>query len=444
MKRRTAYLAAAAAGGLGIALGELGLALHLTLVGDWFYCIVWWSWILLAAGLTGLRTGRTFLLSRPRGFLLLLPWSTAFWLLFEGLNLRLRNWYYVGLPPAWEARLTGMAVAFSTVLPAILLTADLLGALGIVRDRPRRPWPPPRWLERSLVPAGLLCLLLPLLVPDLAYPLVWLFLFLLVEPWLARRDPASLLALLRAGRPAVPLRLLLAGLACGLLWEAWNSQAPAHWIYTVPFFPAGKLFEMPVPGFLGFPPFALECWTFVRLLVVFGLLPEFLPDLAERPTPPLREEGGLVLAALMAAPLLLLTDLYTVHSTVPLVREIPDMPIPVAERLEAAGCERVADLVAAADAGRLPALLAEADPEAREPWLRSARLMALRTMGLRGLLWLRQAGVGSVAELAAREPAELLEAMLAAADSLPGPPPYLREVEVWVRAARATTSTSAL
>ena len=35
----------------------------------------------------------------------------------------------------------------------------------------------------------------------------------------------------------------------------------AKWIYTVPGLSDWKLFEMPVLGFLGFPPFALECFT---------------------------------------------------------------------------------------------------------------------------------------------------------------------------------------
>ncbi len=423
-------------GVLGIAGGEVGLHAGLQPVGDWFYCLAWWSWILLASGLVHLRTGHSLLLSHPRAFFLLLPWSTAFWLLFEGLNLRLQNWYYVGLPASWEERLAGMALAFATVLPGILVTAELLGALGLFRGVRSCPWTPSPALRRAFVAAGILCLVLPLAVPRYAFPLTWLFLFLLVEPWLARRDPASLLGLLAAGRPGTLLRLLAAGLVCGGLWEAWNFQTPAHWIYTVPFFESGKLFEMPVPGFLGFLPFALECWTFTRLLVVIGLLPEFLLATASRrAAPPLREEAGLVLAALLAAPLLLVTDLYTVRSTVPMIRDIPGLPAPVAERLEAADCSRVRDLLEAATTGHLPALLAEADQEALTPWLQAARLMALRNMGVRGLSWLRVAGVDSVEVLARADPEDLLQRMLAAPETGLPPRPYEREVRVWVRAA---------
>ena len=60
-----------------------------------------------------------------------------------------------------------------------------------------------------------------------------------------------------------------AGLLCGLWWEAWNYGAAAKWVYTLPVLNFGKIFEMPVLGYLGFPPFALECavmYNFMRAL----------------------------------------------------------------------------------------------------------------------------------------------------------------------------------
>jgi hypothetical protein len=61
-------------------------------------------------------------------------------------------------------------------------------------------------------------------------------------------------------------RTLLAGLVCGALWEAWNFWARTKWIYTVPGFEGLNVFEMPLAGFLGFPPFAVECVVFLRWL----------------------------------------------------------------------------------------------------------------------------------------------------------------------------------
>jgi hypothetical protein len=49
---------------------------------------------------------------------------------------------------------------------------------------------------------------------------------------------------------------------CGVLWEFWNYWALAKWRYVgVPVLPSIKLFEMPLAGYLGFPPFALEVYA---------------------------------------------------------------------------------------------------------------------------------------------------------------------------------------
>jgi hypothetical protein len=56
-----------------------------------------------------------------------------------------------------------------------------------------------------------------------------------------------------------------------VLWEFWNYWAGAKWHYTVPIMENLKIFEMPVPGYLGFPAFALECFTmyvFVRAIAI--------------------------------------------------------------------------------------------------------------------------------------------------------------------------------
>jgi hypothetical protein len=63
----------------------------------------------------------------------------------------------------------------------------------------------------------------------------------------------------------------LSGFLCGILWEFWNYWARTKWHYTVPIMANTRIFEMPVPGYLGFPAFAIECfamYVFVRQLFV--------------------------------------------------------------------------------------------------------------------------------------------------------------------------------
>ncbi|TAH37361.1 MAG: DUF4332 domain-containing protein [Planctomycetota bacterium] len=421
---RTAWLLAAA-GAAGLLAGEAALFAGNDWVRANFYFIAWYSYILLADGVVHLRTGSSLLLSRPRSFLLLLPWSAAFWLFFELCNLLLRNWYYVGLPvQAWE-RYAGMAVAFATVLPGVLETSDLLRCFGLFGRARCRPFELTPRLLRAVTAAGVLCLALPLLFPRYAFPLLWISTSLLLEPWIARRGGRGLLTALASGNAAPFWRLLAAGLGAGVLWEFWNYWSPGRWIYTVPLFEEGKLFEMPVLGFLGFPPFALECYSFARFLVTARLVPEW--ESAE-PAPARGSVPGVLAAVALAAPVLWLTDTHTVRATIPWLRHVPGMPPETVRALEERGIHTAGDLVATLREG---ASLSSAEAG----WLPAAELMQLRGMGSRGWQWLEAAGVRSVAELAREDPAQLGTRMR----SLSGPPPCPSEAEVrvWVRGAQA-------
>jgi hypothetical protein len=69
-------------------------------------------------------------------------------------------------------------------------------------------------------------------------------------------------------------RWLVAGLVCGFLWEFWNYWATGKWQYVgVPVFPSVKLFEMPLVGYLGFPPFALEAFAMYHFVRPLGGFP---------------------------------------------------------------------------------------------------------------------------------------------------------------------------
>jgi hypothetical protein len=53
----------------------------------------------------------------------------------------------------------------------------------------------------------------------------------------------------------------MAGAIAGILWEFWNFWSVSKWIYTVPIFGDIKIFEMPIIGYLGFLPFAVEIFV---------------------------------------------------------------------------------------------------------------------------------------------------------------------------------------
>lgn len=410
-------------------------ALDVELVRTWLYTFAWWSWIVLASSWSALRGGRSILLQAPRAFALLSIWSAAFWFAFEILNLRLDVWYYVGIPHDAFARRVGMAVSFATVLPGVLATRDLLASFGLFARTSVRPWRAGPVFRAALVGLGLASLAAAWQFPTFFHPLAWGFVVFLGEPFLVSRRGEGLLPALRRGDPRPALLLLVAGLVTGLLWESWNALAAARWIYTVPFFDELKLFEMPLAGFLGFPPFALECWTFSRVLVALRLVPEFEGDPAALPAPRRGLElAGALIALAVCVPAARLVERETVHAYEPLVREIPGLPRAAAEALEARSIRTVARFVEI-DVDGAPELTA-ITPEQRAKIRERARLMLCRGLGARGVRWLEAARVESVASLAAWEPEPLLQLILDV-HAGPKPVPRLPEVAVWVRGARA-------
>ena len=94
-------------------------------------------------------------------------------------------------------------------------------------------------------------------------------LFFLLEPVNHASGVPSVLTDLTRGRLERFLCLLAAGFVCGLLWEFWNFWSASKWVYSAPFTQDLKYFEMPVAGFLGFGPFALEYFALYNFVRIF-------------------------------------------------------------------------------------------------------------------------------------------------------------------------------
>ncbi len=63
--------------------------------------------------------------------------------------------------------------------------------------------------------------------PDLLFPLVWISLFLMVDPLVALLGGRSITAQVRNGRWDTVVVLFVATLICGFFWEMWNARALA-------------------------------------------------------------------------------------------------------------------------------------------------------------------------------------------------------------------------
>src|SRR5215831_19397499 len=260
--------------GLVLIADEALLPLQIPLLARWFTPVMWTAYILLVVAWVLRRDGRSLLHDRPREAVFMATVSIPLWLLFEAYNVRLRNWAYFGVPePAWVAGIA-YAWAFATIWPALFETAALLGAGPLPMPPRRYPLVPPSGRLRLAMTAGAVFVVVPPLLPAAVRPwtfgFVWLGFVMLLDPLNGRTGQPCFLASWRAGDRPFIRRWLAAGIVCGVLWEFWNYWALAKWRYVgVPVFPSVRLFEMPLAGYLGFPPFALEVFAmyhFVRPL----------------------------------------------------------------------------------------------------------------------------------------------------------------------------------
>jgi len=251
------------------ALAYPGAVLGVALFTDWLYFFAWWPLILFLDGILFLAKGESWLWDRPREFLRLAGWSVTVWLIFEVFNLYLHNWGYTGIEPRIWVRWPGYAICFATVLPGIFLTSQVFEAKGFFQRFSGKPRDLTAWQPVFLL-AGTACLVLPWAFPRYASPLIWLTFIFLLDPFCDLMAGDSLTSRWLKGERQEHLCLLAAGLLCGVWWEFWNYPSATKWIYTLPVLNFGKVFEMPVLGYLGFPPFALECAVMYNFWVILN------------------------------------------------------------------------------------------------------------------------------------------------------------------------------
>ncbi len=268
-----------------IGLAELLLYFQVWPVTIYFTPIVWSAYILAVDGAVFSLRKRSMLRSEPGAFVWMAVLSVFLWLVFEAYNLRLINWTYVGLPQNEYLRYLGYGWSFATIWPAVLETTEFVLATqfrshaapassGLHKPAAEAQ---PLHLQSAVSAAapgkaswvwvilGLAMVTVPLLVPrdqaQYMFGLVWLGFIFLVDPLNRRAGAPSISGDLAVGYNARLLALLIAGGVCGIFWEFWNYWAEAKWLYIFPILEDWRVFEMPVLGFLGFPPFAVEIFV---------------------------------------------------------------------------------------------------------------------------------------------------------------------------------------
>jgi len=260
---------------VGLALIAVFWPLNWMLSGDRTHLLffpLWLGYVLAVDGLVLRRTGESLLWRSPGVFAWLFPLSVPTWWLFEWFNERLGNWEYLGSDHFTDLEYFFYAsLSFSTVIPAVFESAELVRSLRWIErfaDGPRFPrGGDSRGYRIAVAAAGAAMLAATLLWPRYCFPFVWTSLVFLFEPLCLALGRRGLTTDIARGDWRNWMSLWIGGLLCGFFWEMWNMYSAPKWIYHVPFVGFGKVFEMPILGYLGYLPFAMELFLVARIVL---------------------------------------------------------------------------------------------------------------------------------------------------------------------------------
>jgi hypothetical protein len=198
--------------------------------------------------------------------------SAPAWWLFEALNWRVQNWHYLGRDCFTDFQYALFAtVSFSTVMPAVFGTAELVGTFSFIRRFKAGPIIyPTRKIIVSFFILGISMLAVLLAWPQYFFPLLWLSVFFIIEPINIILGYPSLTDFTKRGDWRPIISLWLGCLICGFFWEMWNYWSYPKWTYTIPYVDFWHVFEMPLLGYAGYIPFSLELFVLYHLMT--GLL----------------------------------------------------------------------------------------------------------------------------------------------------------------------------
>lgn len=261
-------------GWLGLALVIVFWILNWMLTGartHWGFFPLWLGYCLSIDALVYLRSGTSLLTRSRRKYAGLFLISAPVWWLFEAMNLRTRNWDYIGAQEFTSLEYSfWTTLSFTTVLPAVFGSAELIASLDFVKRFRRGPVIRADKLTTiSLFAVGWVMLLLLLLWPHVFFPFIWLSVYFILEPINVWSGNSSLARYTQKGNWRPVIALWLGVLLTGFFWEMWNYYSYPKWIYHIPFADWLHIFEMPMLGYGGYLPFALELYAIYHLILGF-------------------------------------------------------------------------------------------------------------------------------------------------------------------------------
>ena len=233
---------------------------------------LWLSYIIVVNAVAEWRYGQCSIKKAPLRFLALFPVSALFWWLFEYLNRFVQNWHYINATHDPLEYFLHASISFSTVLPAVLSTRDLLlkspliqracNHLAELRIQMKRP----RLVAFFCILISCTCLFLIGIFPDYLFFLIWICPLLIVLGIQGITGERHIFSDTVRGEWRIIVSSVLSILICGFFWEMWNFYSFTKWEYGIPFVDKFHIFEMPVLGYAGYIPFGLLCVALIQML----------------------------------------------------------------------------------------------------------------------------------------------------------------------------------
>lgn len=235
---------------------------------DWAFFPLWLGYCLTVDAIVYLRKGTSLLKRNLKKYILLFVISAPVWWLFELFNSLTKNWFYDGKQYFSDIQYVILAsISFSTVIPAVFESTELAGTFRWIQNLKIR-WtlkPTDKVIQIFLL-IGIITLALEIIFPKVFYPFIWITVYFLIEPINIKMGNLNLLDFTSEGNWKPVISLWIGCLICAFFWEMWNYYSYPKWYYYLPMVNFLHIFEMPMPGYIGYLPFSLELFAVYNFL----------------------------------------------------------------------------------------------------------------------------------------------------------------------------------
>ncbi|MDF9797958.1 hypothetical protein OKW21_003221 [Catalinimonas alkaloidigena] len=232
---------------------------------------LWLGYCLSIDALTYMRKGNSLISRNLLAYFSLFIVSAPAWWLFELLNEKAQYWHYTHREEFTDvAYFLYASMSFSTVIPAIFGTSEWMGSFRWIQNMASGPRiGNSRSSRLIMLTLGLLMFACLFIYPQYSAAFIWMSLYLILDPLNNILGHRTLIQHTGRGDWKEVIALWVASLICGFFWELWNIYSSPKWYYTVPYVDFWHVFEMPLLGYLGYLPFALELFALYHLLIGF-------------------------------------------------------------------------------------------------------------------------------------------------------------------------------